>query len=98
MFPGFMVIIICSLKSNSMGGTYYFFFSYDLTPTPSTPKNNNKEEEEEETTTKIAMTSEALPWILGNGGGGIYFRGTGDQKLTFEGVQGNKDNIGDQGT
>ena len=41
------------------------------------------------------ITSEALPGVLGTGQKGIYFRGTGEQRSNFEG---NKDNIGEQGT
>ena len=41
--------------------------------------------------------TEALPGVLGNGKKGIYFRGTGEQRLNFEGNRGT-DNIGEQGT
>ena len=43
-----------------------------------------------------STNSEALPGVLGNRWKrGIYFRGTGEQRPNFEG---NKDNIGEQGT
>ena len=50
----------------------------------------------------MQRVNEALPGVLRKGGGGgrgvgrgIYFRGTGEQRPHFEG---NKDNIGEQGT
>ena len=41
---------------------------------------------------------EALPCVLGNRGNGYLFQGNRGTNANFLGEQGNKDNIGEQGT